>query len=166
MKNFSKGEKLSKFNVGIADTTFARVDMGAMVINEIENTTSKLNLIRYTVPGMKDLPVACKILFDKYECEMCIALAMPGPVEKDKICAHEASQGIIMCQLMIGKHILECFVHEDEAETPEELIKVCDNRAREHAQNVIKLLLERDWLEKNAGKGLRQGYPDAGPIRP
>jgi len=156
---------LSKFNVGVADTTFARVDMGGMAINEIENTTSRINLIRYTVPGMKDLPVACKILFDKYDCEVCIALGMPGPDEKDKICAHEASQGIIMCQLMSGKHIIECFVHEDEAETPEELIKVCDNRAREHAQNVIKLLFEKDWLEKNAGKGLRQGYPDAGPIR-
>ena len=152
--------------MGVADTTFARVDMGAMAIDEIENTTSKINLIRYTVPGMKDLPVACKILFDQHDCEMCIALGMPGQDEKDKICAHEASQGIIMCQLMTGKHIIECFVHEDEAETPEELIQVCDNRAREHAQNVIKLLFEKDWLEKNAGKGLRQGYPDAGPIKP
>ena len=157
---------MSKFNVGVADTTFARVDMGAMGINEIENTTSRIKLIRYTVPGMKDLPVACKILFDQYECEMCLALGMPGPAEKDKVCAHEASQGLIMCQLMTGKHIIECFVHEDEAETPEELIKVCDNRAREHDQNVIKLLFEKEWLERNAGKGLRQGYPDAGPIKP
>ena len=156
---------MSKINVGIADTTFARVDMGAMAIDEIENTTSRMRLIRYTVPGMKDLPVACKILFDQHNCEMCIALGMPGAAEIDKVCAHEASQGIIMCQLMTGKHIIECFVHEDEAETPEELIKVCDNRAREHAQNVIKLLFDKEWLEKNAGKGLRQGYPDAGPIK-
>ena len=156
---------MSKINVGIADTTFARVDMGAMAIDEIENTTSRMRLIRYTVPGMKDLPVACKILFDQHNCEMCIALGMPGAAEIDKVCAHEASQGIIMCQLMTGKHIIECFVHEDEAETPEELIKVCDNRAREHAQNVLKLLFDKEWLEKNAGKGLRQGYPDAGPIK-
>lgn len=157
---------MSRFNVGIADTTFARVDMGGMAINEIENTTNRANLIRYTVPGMKDLPVACKILFDQHDCEICLALGMPGVDEKDKVCAHEASQGIIMCQLMTGKHIIECFVHEDEAETPEELIKVCDNRAREHAQNVLKLLFEKDWLEKNAGMGLRQGYPDVGPIKP
>lgn len=157
---------MSKINVGIADTTFARVDMGAMAINEIENTTSRVKLIRYTVPGMKDLPIACKILFDQYECEMCMALGMPGLDEKDKICAHEASQGIITCQLMTGKHIIECFVHEDEAEKPEELIKVCDNRARKHAQNILKLLFEKDWLERNAGMGLRQGYPDAGPIKP
>jgi riboflavin synthase len=157
---------LSKYNVGIADTTFARVDMGAMGINEIENETSRVRLIRYTVPGMKDLPVACKILFDQHECEICLAYGMPGPDEKDKVCAHEASQGIIMCQLMTGKHIIECFVHEDEAATPEELTEVCDNRAREHAQNVLKLLFDKEWLEKNAGKGLRQGYPDAGPIKP
>ena len=157
---------MSKINVGIADTTFARVDMGAMAINEIESTTSRMRLIRYTVPGMKDLPVACKILFDQHNCEMCLALGMPGSADIDKVCAHEASQGIIMCQLMTGKHIIECFVHEDEAETPEELIKVCDNRAREHAQNVLKLLFDKEWLEKNAGKGLRQGYPDPGPIKP
>ena len=99
---------MSKINIGIADTTFARVDMGAMAIDEIENTTSRMRLIRYTVPGMKDLPVACKILFDQHNCEMCIALGMPGAAEIDKICAHEASQGIIMCQLMTGKHIIEC----------------------------------------------------------
>lgn len=156
---------MSKINIGIADTTFARVDMGSMAIDEIENTTSKVNIIYYTVPGMKDLPVACKILFDRYECEICLAIGMPGPAEIDKICAHEASQGIIMCQLMTGKHILECFVHEDEAETPDELIKVCDNRAREHAQNILYLLFKKDWLKRNAGKGLRQGYPDIGPIR-
>ena len=91
---------------------------------------------------------------------------MPGPEDLDKICAHEASQGIISCQLMTGKHIIECFIHEDEAETPEELIEICDNRAREHAQNVLKLLFEKDWLVRNAGMGLRQGFSDAGPIRP
>ena len=154
-----------KVNVGVADTTFARVDMGHMAIDEIENTTTKVNIIRYTVPGMKDLPVACKILFDKYDCDICLALGMPGPEELDKACAHEASQGIITCQLMTGKHIIECFIHEDEAETPEELIKICDNRAREHAQNVLKLLFEKDWFVKNAGMGLRQGFPDAGPIK-
>jgi len=154
-----------KINVGLADTTFARVDMGKMAINEIENNTTKVVIIRYTVPGMKDLPVACKILFDMYECQICLALGMPGPEEKDKMCAHEASQGIINCQLMTNKHIIECFVHEDEAQTPEELVKICDNRAREHAQNVLKLLFEREWLENRAGKGLRQGFPDVGPIK-
>ena len=157
---------MTKINVGIADTTFARVNMGKRAINEIETTTSRVKLIRYTVPGMKDLPVACKILFDQYGCEICMAIGMPGSAEKDKICAHEASQGIMMCQLLTGKHIIECFVHEDEAETSEELINVCNNRARKHAQNVLKLLFEKEWFIENAGNGLRQGYPDVGPIKP
>ncbi len=155
---------MSKVNIGVVDTTFARVDMGKIVIQEIENTTSKVNIIRYTVPGMKDLPIACKILFDEHKCEICIALGMPGPAEKDKICAHEASQGLIICQLMKGKHIIECFVHEDEGETPEHLIEICDDRARKHGQNLLRLLFDKMWLQKHAGCGLRQGFPDAGPI--
>lgn len=157
---------MTKIKVGIVDTTFACVNMGEMAIDEIESSTTGVRLIRYTVPGMKDIPVACKILFEQQECEICLALGMPGPEEKDKMCAHEASQGIILCQLLIGKHIIECFVHEDEAETPEELIKICNNRAREHAQNVLKILFDKDWLANRAGKGLRQGHPDIGPIKP
>ncbi len=156
---------MNKINVGVVDTTFARVNMGKVVIHEIENETSKVNLIRYTVPGIKDLPVACKILFDKEECEICIALGMPGPAEKDRVCAHEASQGLIICQLMSGKHIIECFVHEDEGETPDQLIEICDNRARKHAQNVLRLLFDKLWLQEHAGCGIRQGVPDAGTIK-
>ena len=32
------------------------------------------------------------------------------------------------------------FVHEDEEEDPKELKKLADNRAREHAQNLIKMM--------------------------
>ena len=46
--------------VGIADTTFARVDMASAAIKRLTELTSKIKIIRYTVPGMKDLPVACK----------------------------------------------------------------------------------------------------------
>ena len=48
--------------VGIADTTFARVDMASAAIKRLNELTSKIKIIRYTVPGMKDLPVACKKL--------------------------------------------------------------------------------------------------------
>ncbi len=154
-----------KINVGIADTTFARVDMGTMAIDEMEQTMSKIEIIRYTVPGMKDLPVASLKLFQEHECEIVMAIGMPGPETIDKTCAHEASTGLIRVQLMTGKHVIECFVHEDEAETPDELYKLCENRAREHAQNVIKLIFDRNWLIKYAGKGLRQGFPDAGPLK-
>ncbi|MHA1145023.1 MAG: riboflavin synthase [Candidatus Helarchaeota archaeon] len=156
---------MPKIKVGIADTTFARVDMGAMAIDELLQLTSKIEVVRYTVPGMKDLPVACKILFEQHDCAICMAIGMPGPADKDKICAHEASQGIINCQLQTGRHIIECFVHEDEAETPKELIEVCENRSRKHARNIFYLLFDKKWFIKNAGKGLRQGFPDAGPIK-
>lgn len=157
---------MAKIKVGIADTTFARVDMGGMAMDEMEQTMSQIKIIRYTVPGIKDLPIASLKLFNEHECEIVMAIGMPGPEVIDKTCAHEASTGLINVQLKTGKHIIECFVHEDEApsDDPDELYKICENRAREHAQNVIKLLFDKEWFLKHAGKGLRQGHPDAGPL--
>jgi riboflavin synthase len=90
---------------------------------------------------------------------------MPGKVEIDKICAHEASQGIIKAQLMTNKHVLEVFVHEDEAQTDKELAILCENRARQHAQNLIDLLFHPEKLIKNAGTGKRQGFQNVGPLK-
>jgi len=45
--------------VGIADTTFARYDMAAVAIEELKKAAS-VSIERYTVPGMKDLPVGGK----------------------------------------------------------------------------------------------------------
>ena len=94
-----------------------------------------------------------------------MALAMPGPMAKDKTCAHEASTGLIMCQLMTTTHIIEVFVHEDEAKDERELEFLADSRAREHAVNVYDLLFRPESLTKRAGTGLRQGFKDAGPVR-
>jgi riboflavin synthase len=150
--------------IGIADTTFARYDMGRAAIDEIKkNCSAKIE--RYTVPGIKDLPVACKKLFDERGCDIVMALGMPGSKPVDKTCAHEASTGIIMCQRMSGKHIIEVFVHEDEAQDERELAALMDKRAREHALNVVKLLFKPGILEKEAGTGQRQGYEDVGPAR-
>jgi riboflavin synthase len=150
--------------IGIADTTFARFDMGRAAIDELKrNCSAKIE--RYTVPGIKDLPVACKKLFDERGCDIVMALGMPGSKPVDKTCAHEASSGIIMCQLMTGKHIIEVFVHEDEASNERELAALMDKRAREHALNVVKLLFKPSILEKEAGTGQRQGYEDVGPAR-
>ena len=101
--------------IGIADTTFARVDMAKIAINELESNISGYKIIRYTVPGIKDLPVACKKLFDEKECDIILALGMPGPKSIDKQCAHEASLGLINAQLLCNRHIIEVFVHENEA---------------------------------------------------
>ena len=150
--------------IGIADTTFARCDMGASAMDELKKSGTGFKVIRYTVPGMKDLPVACKKLIEEQGCDIVIALGMPGPMEKDKICAHEASQGLIKAQLMTNTHIIEVFVHEDEADDEKMLSFLADRRAREHALNVYNLLFRPERLTKNAGKGLRQGFDDAGPV--
>ncbi|NMA11265.1 MAG: riboflavin synthase, partial [Methanomicrobiales archaeon] len=44
--------------IGIADTTFARIDMGRIAAEEISKHAS-VGIERYVVPGIKDLPVAC-----------------------------------------------------------------------------------------------------------
>lgn len=151
--------------IGIADTTFARFDMGSSAVDELKNTGDGFKIVRYTVPGVKDLPVACKKLIEESKCDIVMALGMPGPKEKDKMCAHEASTGLIRAQLMTNRHIIEVFVHEDEADDAKTLAYLADMRAREHAVNTYQLLFHPDKLTKQAGKGLRQGFKDAGPLQ-
>ena len=151
--------------IGIADTTFARVDMGRIAIDEIRKHAS-VGLERYVVPGIKDLPVACKKLIEERGRDLVMALGMPGRAEKDKVCAHEASSGLILCQLMTNRHIIEVFVHEDEAKDAKELAWLMEQRTREHAANAVLLALRPKDLEKLAGTGQRQGFEDVGPARP
>ena len=151
--------------IGIADTTFARFNMAKSAIDELQSNATGFKILRYTVPGMKDLPVACKKLFEESNCDIVLALGMPGAQPIDKQCAHEASMGLIQTQLLCNKHIIEVFVHEDEAKNEKELAWLTDRRVREHALNVLDLLFKPENLTKNAGKGLRQGFEDAGIIR-
>lgn len=151
--------------IGIADTTFARYDMARSAIDELQSHITGFKIIRYTVPGIKDLPVGCKILFDQHECDIVMAFGMPGAQPIDKQCAHEASMGLISTQLMCNKHIIEVFVHEDEAKDEKELVWLADQRAREHALNVVDLLFHPEHLTKQAGLGKREGFTDAGPAR-
>ncbi|NLO77866.1 MAG: riboflavin synthase [Methanomicrobiales archaeon] len=150
--------------VGVCDTTFARVNMGAAAVDELRRHAS-VSIERYTVTGVKDLPVAAKILIEERGCDIVMALGMPGGKEKDRLCAHEASQGLIHCQLMTNHHIIEVFVHEDEAKDDKELAWLAERRAREHAENAVKLILYPEALIKEAGTGQRQGFEDAGPAR-
>jgi riboflavin synthase len=151
--------------IGIADTTFARYDMAKPVIDEFKSNITGYRIIRYTVPGIKDLPVACKKLFEEKKCDIVMALGMPGPKPIDKQCAHEASIGLIQTQLICNKHIIEVFVHEDESKDEKGLSYLAYNRAREHALNVIYLLFKPEKLIKKAGKGLREGFEDVGPLK-
>lgn len=150
--------------IGICDTTFARVDMAKHVIKEIKMQVTDITFIRRTVPGIKDLPVASKKLIEEEGCDLVMALGMPGPEKIDKVCAHEASTGLIQAQLMTNTHIIEVFVHEDEGIDEKDLKELALNRAREHAQNVVKMLFKPEKLQKEAGKGMREGRPDVGSV--
>ncbi|MBT8508553.1 riboflavin synthase [Methanomicrobiaceae archaeon CYW5] len=150
--------------VGVVDTTFARYNMGAAAVDELKRHAA-VAIQRVTVPGIKDLPVACKKLIEEEGCDIVMALGMPGGKEKDRLCAHEASQGLIQCQLMTNTHIIEVFVHEDEAKDDKELAWLAEQRSREHAVNAVRLILYPDALIKEAGTGQRQGFEDAGPAR-
>ena len=150
--------------IGIADTTFARVDMAKFAIGIIKkNSDAKIE--RYTVPGFKDLPVASKKLIEEYGCDIVIALGMAGKMPIDKQCAHEASMALQTAQLMTNRHILEVFVHMDESKKEKEVYNIAKNRAEKHALNALALLKSRTELTKNAGTGKRQGRDDEGPIR-
>ena len=80
---------------------------------------------------------------------------MPGREKVDKVCAHEASTGIMTAQLMTNTPILEVFVHEDESDDPAELAMVFKNRSRDHARNAYLMLYEPEQL---VGPG-RPGRP-------
>ena len=153
--------------IGVVDTMFARFDMGAEAIDELRSCPGygeRFDVVRRTVPGFKDLAVECKRIIERDGCAIVVALGMPGRAAIDQVCAHEASQGIMQAQLMTSTHILEVFVHENEEEDPARLAKVCVDRARKHARNAYWMLYEPDQLAKRAGRGVRQGYEDAGPI--
>jgi riboflavin synthase len=151
--------------IGIVDTTFARYDMAKAAIDELKSNATGFKIVRYTVPGIKDLPVACKKLFEEKNCDIIMAFGMPGGATVDMQCAHEASLGLQKVQLEYGKHIIEVFVYENEAKDEKELAWLADRRSREHAINVINLLFKPEKLVKKAGMGLRQGFRDAGPLK-
>ncbi len=156
--------KMSK-KIGIADTMFARVDMFKIAQKALDDSMEQgISLERYTVPGVKDLPVACKKLFEEHNCDICMALGMPGPEKIDKTCAHEASQGLIQTQLLTNKHIIEVFVHLDEGKDEKELSEITKNRTYDHTLNAIALLKGKNTLQKFAGRGIRQGKENIGEI--
>ena len=149
--------------IGIADTTFAPIDMASHAVSALKDNGEAIKIERYTVPGIKDLPVACKKLIEEYDCDIVMALGMPGDKEIDRQCAHEASQGIIHAQLMTNTHIFEVFVHMYEA-SGKELYDIAKERTIKHALNALALLRSKESLQKYAGKGKRQGKADIGPL--
>jgi riboflavin synthase len=153
--------------IGVIDTMFARYDMGGAAVRELESCPgygTRFEVLRATVPGFKDLAVAAKRMIELDRAAIVVACGMPGSAEVDKVCAHEASQGIMQAQLMTSTPILEVFVHEDEASDPATLAAVFENRTRDHARNAYWLLFEPEQLIARAGQGVRQGFGHAGPL--
>ncbi len=151
--------------IGIVDTLFARGDMGGLAEQTLRKEAPEALLHRVTVPGVKDLPVACKRLLEKRGCNLVLALGMPGRMPIDKQCAHEASLGLQQVQLMTNKHVLEVFVHEDEGKDDQDLAEVMRNRTVKHAVNAVKMLVDPDWLHQRAGTGQRQGRENAKTLK-
>jgi len=149
--------------IGIVDTMFSRVNMGEMALDEIKKNYPDVEIVRKTVPGVKDLPVECKRLLEA-GCDSCMALGMVGGARVDQVCAHEASLGIQQVKLMTNKHVIEAFVHENEAWSEKEFFEICDNRVRKHVHNAVLIVTNPEELTKNAGRGMRQGKNDEGPV--
>ncbi|MEN3000192.1 MAG: riboflavin synthase [Acidilobaceae archaeon] len=150
--------------VGVVDTTFSRVDMARHAIEVLERDLPGYKIVRHTVPGIKDLPAAVKRVLD-LGCEGAISLGWVGRKEVDKYSYLAASIGLINVGIMTGKVVIDVTVHEEEAEEEQELKKIAVHRARAHASNLAALLKGGlQALTPRAGMGVRQGYPDVGPI--
>ena len=149
---------------GVADTTFSRVDMGSIAYKAIRNEDREAEVVRYTVPGIKDLPVAATRLIED-GCDGVITLGWVGKTALDKYSYLASSLGLITVQILTSKHVIDVTVHEDEAEDELKLKGIAVDRTTKHAKNLVKLIKEgKNALTKYAGKGLRQGYEDEGEI--
>jgi riboflavin synthase len=150
--------------IGLVDTTFSRINMGDIAVDELTKKFSQIQYVRKTVPGVKDLAVECQILFEKENCDIVMALGMVGDAPIDQVCGHEASTAIQNVMLKFSKHIIEVFVHMNEAVDDKDLFNLCDNRVRKHVHNAIYLINDPTKLIENAGTGKRQGRKDVGAV--
>ncbi|MCE4606425.1 MAG: riboflavin synthase [Desulfurococcales archaeon] len=149
--------------IAVIDTMFSRVDMGAVAYETLREELPDYKVERVTVPGAKDLPGAARRAID-YGCEGVITLGWIGKREADKITYLVSSMGLVMLGVLTGKIVIDVTVHEDEADNPKDLREIALDRARDHARNLAYMIKRPHDLVKRAGKGVRQGYPDAGPI--
>ncbi|MFP3312667.1 MAG: riboflavin synthase [Acidilobus sp.] len=146
------------------DTTFSRVDMGSVAEEVLREELPDYRVVRYTVPGIKDLPGAARRLIDM-GCDGVITLGWVGATQVDKYSYIAMSVGLVMLSVLTGKVVVDVTVHEDETEDPRELREIAVNRARAHAENLVKLLTGGlEALRPLAGQGVRQGRSSVGPL--
>ncbi len=155
-------KKLEK--ICIVDTTFARVDMAKYAIDKLRSIMPNAKIIRRTVPGIKDIPLAIKRLMVEEKCDAGMVFGWVGPTLTDKISYAIYSLAIQIVQLELMKPILDVTLHEDESSNELELAKIAIDRSEKHAVNLYYLLTNPEILTRYAGTGRRQGYPDVGPI--
>lgn len=149
--------------LGVVDTTFSRVNMGKIAVETIRREDPDAEIIRYTVPGIKDLPAGALKLFDQ-GCDGVITLGWVGKTKLDKYSYLATSIGLIQTQVTTHKHIIDVTIHEDEVDE-EKLYSLAKDRATKHAINLVRLVkYGGNALTQEAGKGLRQGYNNAGSI--
>ncbi len=153
---------MAKPKFGVVDTTFSRINLGDIALDELRKFGFRA--IRITVPGIKDLPVSAKKLIEEEGCDIVITLGWVGGTQKDLLSYLVLSVGLVMVQLMTNRHVIDVTVHEDEAESDKELMKLAENRVREHVENAVKLMTHPKQLIREAGTGQRQGSEDAGPL--
>jgi riboflavin synthase len=139
--------------------------MGRAVADELKGRPGGFAVVRTTVPGIKDLPVAAKKLIEEGGCDIVVACGYVGGAPIDAECASVADHALQAAQLMTNTPVLGVFVYETEAEDEAQLAWLCEERAREHAVNAWRMLFRPEELAAMAGTGQRQGLADAGPIR-
>ncbi len=152
--------------IAIVDTTFSRVNMGRVARETLEKHAPDATILQDTVPGVKDLPAACRRHLDE-GADLVMACGMVGPEEVDKTCGHEASLGLMGLRVLFGRPLLEVFVHMDEVDPDDDegLAWLARERTREHAENAYWMVYDPEELRRQAGTGQRQGFEDAGPAR-
>lgn len=161
--------RLTSPRVVVVDTTFARLDMGAIMSARLASLSGQLTIERVTVPGFKDLAAASRRAINQ-GAAIVIACAMPGPEPIDESCASEASIGLQMVQALTGTPILEVFVHTTEALDadgtvhPGVLEDLCTHRCEAHADNAARMVLAPTGMVERAGTGRRQGTDDVGGL--
>ncbi|WP_342755403.1 riboflavin synthase [Acidilobus sp. 7A] len=138
--------------------------MGSVAEEVLREELPDYRVVRYTVPGIKDLPGAARRLIDM-GCDGVITLGWVGATQVDKYSYIAMSVGLVMLSVLTGKVVVDVTVHEDETEDPRELREIAVNRARAHAENLVKLLTGGlEALRPLAGQGVRQGRSSVGPL--
>ncbi|MEI9888809.1 MAG: riboflavin synthase [Rhizomicrobium sp.] len=154
--------------LGIVDTSFARIDMGGIALKYLKDASpagDDIACVRVTVPGFKDLAVEAKRLVERDRCDVVLAMGWSGGAELDARSAQIASAGIMLAQLLTGRHILEVFIHAEEAPDDEQRLRaMAEHRVLGHCENALLMLRDRFSLVGRAGTGRRQGEHDAGPL--